>query len=548
MHRKKTKIDKKLQIAVRSVGAILPLSALALGLAMKYDLLPFKISFFTDTMLVFFGLFTFLGIATLTLSNRPRLQLVIRIFGAEIVFMLYTLLVSGFSSYLAICWIILVYESYRVFREKGVYISFTIIVCTFLLDFVLQTQAISAELLYSNFVALVLVIGASVFVISMTKVQVEKEVKLKASEEKERLERSRLETLINSMSSSIISFDKNGAIQRFNSASLALLDTHSSIEGEAIDKVVSLTDKEGHSISMFDFSKGLSSSAVRDDLFYHYSENEETIRVEVTLSPIRAIYSGTRQDEQINDNGYIMIMRDVTKEKTLEEERESFISVVSHELRTPLSIAEGAIGNAIFMNDKGMLSQDILTKSLTSVHDNITALSRMVNDLNTLSRAESNDDESRELISVTDLIDSLYKKHENTATQKGLQLNIDRPPQLASVYASRLYLTDILENFISNSFKYTTSGSVTLVAKQANGIVTLSVKDTGHGIAKTDVSKIFDKFYRSEDYRTRETGGNGLGLYIASRLAAKLGTTISVSSLYQHGSEFSISLPESNQK
>lgn len=542
MPQQKTKVDRKLQIAVRSVGAVLPFIALLFGLAMKIGVLPFQISFFTDTLLVFFGLFTILGLATLTMSNRPRLQLVIRIFGGEIIFMLYTLLVSGFSSYLAICWLLLVYESYRVFRDKGMRISFLVITATFILDFILRPNQISVDLVYNNIITLLLVIGASVFVISMTKVQIEKEANLKTSEEKERLERGRLETLINSMSSSIISFDANGIIRRFNSASLALLDTHSSIEGKSIDEIVSLTTKDGQSVSMFNFSKGLSLTEVRDDLYYKYADNEETIRVEVTLSPIHATYSGQEQSEKI-DGGYIMILRDVTKEKTLEEERETFISVVSHELRTPLSIAEGAIGNALFMNEKGMLSGDVLTQSLNSVHDNVTSLSRMVNDLNTLSRAESNDDEVRESISVVELIDSLYKKYENTAAQKGLQLNIDRAPNLANVTASRLYLTDILENFLSNSFKYTTEGSVTLAANEANGIVTISVKDTGNGIAKTDLSKIFDKFYRSEDYRTRETGGNGLGLYIASRLAAKLGTTINVSSLYHHGSEFSISLP-----
>ena len=537
MSREKNKVDKKLQIAVRSVGAILPLITLLFGLAMKYDLLPFNISFFTDTMLIFFGLFTILGFATLTLSNRPRLQLVIRIFGAEIVFMLYTLLVTGFASYLAICWLILVYESYRVFREKGMYVSLLVILVTFCLDFILKSHAINAELLYNNIVALLLVVGASVFVISMTRAQIEKEANLKLSEEKERTERGRLETLINSMSSSIISFDKNGTIQRFNAASLALLDTHAGIENLSIDQVVKLTDKEGGSVSVIEYARQLPSSAMRDDLYYHYSE--ETIRVEVIISPVHTAYTGS---DDVG-GGYIMILRDITKEKSLEEERESFISVVSHELRTPLSIAEGAIGNAIFMNEKGKLTPVVLEKSLHSVHENITSLSHIVNDLTTLSRAESSDSEINETIDVTQLIDELYKRHTSLASQKNLEFNIDRSPTIGSVQTSRLYLTDILEKLISNAFKYTSEGSVTLSAAQNGQTITISVKDTGNGIAKTDLSKIFDKFYRSEDYRTRETGGNGLGLYIASRLADKIHTKIEVTSRYEHGSEFSVTLP-----
>ena len=542
MREQTEKVDKRLQIAVRSVGAVLPLLALTFGLLMKFDILPFKLSFFNDTLLIFFALFMIIGFATLTMSNRPRLQLAIRIFGAELVFMLYTLLVSGFSSYLAICWLILVYESYRVFQDKGMRISFAIIIATFILDFVLRADQINGEFIYNNLVALILVIGASIFVTSMTKVQMEEEENLKESEAKERLERSRLETLINSMSSGIISFDRHGIIHKFNASSLSLLDTNANIQGKSINDVVTLTDKDGYAFSVLDIAQDLSSSAMRDDLYYHYKDSDEVVRLEIILSPIKATFSAAGQDEDV-DAGYIMIMRDVTKEKSLEEERETFISVVSHELRTPIAIAEGAIGNAMFLNSKGMLTAKNLGTSLSAVHDNITALSRMVNDLNTLSRAESNDDEKREPLQVADMIDALYNKHAADAVTKGLQLNIDRQQTMDMVLTSRLYLTDILENFISNALKYTTEGSITLFAKQVADTITVGVKDTGNGIAKTDLPKIFDKFYRSEDYRTRETGGNGLGLYIASRLAAKLGTTITVESRYHHGSEFSITLP-----
>ena len=73
------------------------------------------------------------------------------------------------------------------------------------------------------------------------------------------------------------------------------------------------------------------------------------------------------------------------------------------------------------------------------------------------------------------------------------------------------------------------------------------VKDTGIGISKSDQAKIFNKFYRSEDYRTRETGGTGLGLYVATKLAKKLGTKIGIHSRLNHGSSFSFTLSDKNR-
>ena len=109
--------------------------------------------------------------------------------------------------------------------------------------------------------------------------------------------------------------------------------------------------------------------------------------------------------------------------------------------------------------------------------------------------------------------------------------------------ASRLYLEELLQNFITNAIKYTTQGSVTIIARSSAGKVMFSVKDTGIGISRSDQNKVFNKFYRSEDYRIRETGGTGLGLYVSTKLARKLHTTIELKSRLNHGSTFSFTLP-----
>ena len=100
-----------------------------------------------------------------------------------------------------------------------------------------------------------------------------------------------------------------------------------------------------------------------------------------------------------------------------------------------------------------------------------------------------------------------------------------------------------LVNLITNAIKYTKTGGILLSVKKDGKRIVFAVKDTGIGISKTDQKKIFDKFYRSEDYRTRETSGTGLGLYVVNKLARKLGVNIEITSRLNHGSTFSFTLP-----
>ena len=138
----------------------------------------------------------------------------------------------------------------------------------------------------------------------------------------------------------------------------------------------------------------------------------------------------------------------------------------------------------------------------------------------------------------------IYNEYSPQAQKQKLTFNLEAGPQLGQVMTSRLYLHELMQNFITNAIKYTKKGTVTFHISNQNGMILFKVTDTGIGISKSDQVKIFNKFYRSEDYRTRETSGTGLGLYVASKLAKKLKTTIEVKSRLNHGSTFSISLPE----
>jgi two-component system phosphate regulon sensor histidine kinase PhoR len=327
----------------------------------------------------------------------------------------------------------------------------------------------------------------------------------------------------------------------YNAACLNLLDTNESLKDKDIGTLFQLTDHLDRSIKLDQLLEKAERATTREDLTHTFADGE-AIRLELTFAPIKSSYGNTRKDR--SQSGYIIIARDVTKAKSLEEERDEFISVVSHELRTPITIVEGTLSNLqVLGNRPTPPSPELLKSMLDTAHDQIMYLAKMVNDLSTLSRAERGVADAVEPIVVQDLMHHLHNEYQKDAESKGLHLNLDLGTKLGTIHVSRLYVEELLQNFITNAIKYTKEGSVTMTASQSKGVVTFTVKDTGIGISRGEQDKIFNKFYRSEDYRIRETGGTGLGLYVSTKLASKLGTHVKLTSRLNHGSTFAFELP-----
>jgi signal transduction histidine kinase len=257
----------------------------------------------------------------------------------------------------------------------------------------------------------------------------------------------------------------------------------------------------------------------------------------MSIAPVHLGYGEEGQ------RGFVLLLRDITREKSLEEERDEFISVVSHELRTPIAISEGNVSNAQLIAEKsGDIEQ--IKQALEEAHNQILFLSDMINDLATLSRAERGKlNVEVEAINVHDLVTELSSNYTPQATQRGLKLKTELDPKLELLQSSKLYVREILQNFITNSIKYTQRGSVTLAATAKDKGVEFTVSDTGIGISKSDQERVFDKFFRSEDYRTRQSNGTGLGLYVTMKLARLIHAEISLDSELNHGSTFTVFIP-----
>lgn len=351
------------------------------------------------------------------------------------------------------------------------------------------------------------------------------------------LERERLVSLINSMADGVIATDEHATIALYNGAALNVLDVNMNLKNKKFDDIAVIIDKNNQPVDMSHLITSTRTQHTTRDLRIQYKDGSMS-NLYLSIAPVRLGYG------REGNKGFVVLLRDITREKSLEEERDEFISVVSHELRTPIAIAEGNIGNAEFIVNK-MGADSKIKSALAQAHEQILFLSGMINDLATLSRAERGKlTLDLEEINAHELIVELHKEYLPQAEQKGLKLHIDPSPDLEMLHSSKLYVREVLQNFITNAIKYTEKGSVTISARPKDKGILFEVSDTGIGISKTDQEKVFDKFFRSEDYRTRANSGTGLGLYVTMKLARIIHAEIDLHSVINKGSTFSIFIPD----
>lgn len=544
MSKKRAKADDYspyLLLALRRVGLFLSLVVALYGSATYLDILPDGKE---QSLLAVSGIsLLFLSLGLLQYFHRQatpkdtRLYVIIyHILGA-----MFLTWIAGFESAISATWIILAVVTGVHYGKRGLAASLGALTLIGMYNFMSVAEP-SAQVAL-NYVSLILTVAIiSAAIMQLMNVHRLERRQLTHTRAEEELQRSQLLTLINSLNIGVVTTNAHGQIRMYNAAFLALLDTNRSLAGDSLDESLNLTTPEDKAV---DF-KALIGRDVRpferDDLVLKLEDGEE-IRLQVNGSPIRGAYvQGTPRTE-----GYVFVIRDITKAKSLEEERDEFISVVSHELRTPITIAEGTISNLQLLLERGADTK-VMTPALKEAHEQIAYLASMVNDLGTLSRAERGVGDTPESINLNELATELFHRYEPAAARKKLHLNLSAGAHLGTLVTSRLYLEEILQNFLTNAIKYTEKGQVTLSITRRGKQIEFSVTDSGIGISRADQKKIFEKFYRSEDYRTRETSGTGLGLYVAAKLAHKLDVSIKVTSRLNHGSTFGFTMTADDAK
>jgi two-component system phosphate regulon sensor histidine kinase PhoR len=248
--------------------------------------------------------------------------------------------------------------------------------------------------------------------------------------------------------------------------------------------------------------------------------------------------------ENGSTTGAVVLFHDITALKRADEVRRDFVANVSHELRTPLSILRGYIET---MLDDPQMSRGETTRILEVMYKNSKRLGLLANDLLALAKLESG--ASSIQLSEIDLLrflSDLVRDWGKKFTTKHLEPIVDVSDDCSTVSADEERLREVFDNLLDNAVKYSgDGGEVRLAGERRNGEMILTVSDTGVGIGRDDLPRIFERFYRADKARSRELGGTGLGLSIVKHIVQLHGGRVEVESELGKGTTIRVILPVS---
>ena len=235
----------------------------------------------------------------------------------------------------------------------------------------------------------------------------------------------------------------------------------------------------------------------------------------------------------------------------LEQESQAktqILTTVTHELRTPLTIITGYVDRLLMRQEKVGPLNERQQKYLEYVQESSSNLMALIDILLDVSRLEAG---SLGLtiteIEVKPEIEQVIRSIQTQFPEKQIRVPLEIPTDLGALQADRLRFSQIVANLVSNAYKYSRSGStMTIIARENNGLIQIDVSDTGMGISQDDQSRLFTKFFRADNSNTRKETGTGLGLYIAKLLVEAQEGQMWVESELGKGSTFSFTLPVAN--
>ena len=242
--------------------------------------------------------------------------------------------------------------------------------------------------------------------------------------------------------------------------------------------------------------------------------------------------------------GVVIVMRDITAQKEIEQTKSDFLSVVSHELRTPLHSIKGFV-DIILMGKTGEINE-LQRDFLGTVKESTTSLQRLIDDLLEFSRMEAGQIKLKpELVSLRDIAEGVVERLGPLADESGLTLRNEIPEELVPIEADPMRIEQVLTNLSSNALKFTPEGgSVTISCEDMGAEMMVSVEDTGIGIPAEEQARIFQRFYQVDGSVTRSYRGAGLGLTICKFIVEYHHGSIWVESVEGQGSAFHFQLPK----
>jgi len=241
----------------------------------------------------------------------------------------------------------------------------------------------------------------------------------------------------------------------------------------------------------------------------------------------------------IDEGGALATIEDITERSRLDAVRTDFVANISHELKTPVG-ALAVLAEALADETE---PEVIRRLSLKMVEESIRA-GRTIDDLLELSRIELGGEAIKEAVAVGLVIAEAVDRVRTLADRRGVVLRVVEPGDRMKVLGDRRQIVSALGNLVENAIKYSESGKLVEVSASTDGLnVDMRVRDEGMGIPTRDLDRIFERFYRVDRARSRETGGTGLGLAIVRHVATNHGGDVLVSSVEGEGSTFTLRIP-----
>ncbi len=341
--------------------------------------------------------------------------------------------------------------------------------------------------------------------------------KLQATFEDSMDKRNKLEAILKSMDNGVIAVDMNYKIIMVNPYAERIFGIHKDIIGK--DLLDGIRDFE------------------LEDIFKDEEDNYREIKIhwpkERILRVKRAYIINGR--EKI---GKVAVVQDITDIKKLENMRSQFVANVSHELKTPLTSIMGFAETLKYVED----DKD-KNKFLNIINDEATRLTRLINDILTLSHIENGKMDRSKKIDANHIIDDICYLMKNSADRK--QITIKKQLcEAPEIWGDPDRFKQMIINLVDNAIKYTDNGGKVNVTTDIEGNDYLvSVEDNGVGISKVHQKKLFERFYRVDKARSRSAGGTGLGLAIVKHIVLAFNGTIELESEVGRGSKFTVRIP-----
>ena len=331
-------------------------------------------------------------------------------------------------------------------------------------------------------------------------------------------ERDKVNFIVDNMEQGLIISRMDGEVRLINKAAENILNKSAS-DVKTLDDIFSEGD-----------CKRIKN--VIDNLFFDYYDQRKDKIYEIIASNINREWEGRGEQHLI----FISII-DVTEDRKNDEIKAEFISNASHELKTPITSISGF--SELLIDNFDNISKDKIVSYLTKIHQESIHMKETIDELLYLSNLENKNLDLSEDVYLDDLVNEVYNEYFDKAKEAGLVLT--KEVVEAKTLGSNNLIKHLITNLVENAIKYNKeNGSIDIALEKNDEYTILRISDTGIGIEEKNLDKIFERFYRVDESRSRKTGGTGFGLPICKKICAAHNTTISVSSEIGVGTVFEV--------